>query len=107
MPKGEIEFPRALTYREDGVELGDAVGVRGLDAAQPGQADLGLAVAAVAGARVNARAVGVEDLVVGALDRLAGGVVEELEVVVHGDARLVLCQVRADVFAGNIWGQYH
>jgi hypothetical protein len=94
--------------REDGLKLGDAVGVRGLDAAQPGVVEVGqvvrVAVAASDYAAVHAGRVAVPDFEIHIRDRVAGGYVDDLVVHQEGHAGLVFGDVLADVLAGDVWG---
>lgn len=97
-----------VVAREEGVEGGDALLVGGLQAAEEGLVEhrgvLRVAVAGVGCPGVDARGVAAEDLEVGADDGLAGLHVDDLEVVVHGDALLVVDEVLADVFTGDVVG---
>lgn len=63
---------------------------------------LGVAVSTGRGTRVNASGVCVEDLEVGAHDRLAGVDVQNLEVVVDRDTGLVVNQVLTNILASNV-----
>jgi hypothetical protein len=98
--------PRVVA-REDGLELGDAVGVGGLDAAQPGVVEVGqvvrVAVASSDDAAVHAGRVAVPDLKVHIRDRVAGGYVDDLVVHQERHADLVFGDVFADVLAGDVW----
>ena len=96
-----------VVAREDGLELGDAVGVGGLDAAQPGVVEVGqvarVAVAASDYAAVYAGRVAVPDLKVHVRDWVAGRYVNDLVVHQEGHAGLVFGDVLADVLAGDVW----
>lgn len=97
--------PRVVA-REDGFELGDAVGVSQLDAAQEGRVKVGrvgaVAVAVGDDAPVDAGGVAVPNLDVEVGDRVARRDVDDLVVEEEGDAGLGLDDVLADVLAGDV-----
>lgn len=92
---------------EDGLELGDAVRVGLLDAAEPGVVDVGLvgAVAVSAGhdARVDTGGIAVPHLEVDVGDGLAGVDVNDLVVEDDVDTLLLLDEVAADIFTSDVY----
>lgn len=104
----DVDGAAGVVAREEGVEGGDALLVGGLEAAEEGLVEdrgvLRVAVAGVGGSGVDSGRVAAEDLEVGADDGLAGVHVDDLEVVVDGDALLVVDEVLTDVLAGDVVG---
>lgn len=98
----EVEVGNAVVVvaGEQGVKGRDAVVVAELHAAQEGRVQSALAVRV--DARVHARAVAVPDVGRDARNRSARVHVDELDVDVHGHARLTFGDVLADELAGHV-----
>ena len=102
----DVRGAAGVVTGEQRLELGNAVGVSGLDASQPGGINVGrvgrVSVAAGVDARVDAGRVAVPDLQVQIRDGLAGVDVNDLVVEDDVDTLLLLDDVVVDEFSSNV-----